>query len=156
MKMFKSLTTLLFCLSVLSVSAQNYTPKVSRDSVAAIKLRLDILKTSLKLHELKLAEAEQEADIEKQELKIRELKGLEKSTAEESSRLSEAAKDGKEPDTKKAEKMSRKAANTSKSLDNATDRLQKQIDKVEETRGKIRTEEAKLAGRNLVIEFLEN
>jgi len=156
MKLIKLLSALLFCLSTLAVSAQNYTPKVSRDSVAALKLRLDILKTSVKLHELMLAEAEQEADIEKQEAKVRELKGLEKTTSEESSKLSDAVKDGKESDVKKADKMSRKAANTSKSLDNAVERLQKQMDRVEETRGKIRTEENKLAARTLLIRFAEN
>ena len=156
MKLIKLLTALLICLFALSVSAQNYTPKVSRDSVASLKHRLEILQTSVKLHELKLAEADQEADIEKQEIKVRELKALEKTTAEESSKLSDAAKDGKEQDIKKAEKMSRKAANTSKSLNNAVERLQKQMDKVEETRGKIRTEESKLAGRSLLIHFSVN
>jgi hypothetical protein len=35
MKLIKLLAALLICLTALSVSAQNYTPKVSRDSVAS-------------------------------------------------------------------------------------------------------------------------
>lgn len=153
MNMVKTIITLLFCMSVISVSAQNYSHKVSRDSVAALKLRVEILKASVKMHELKLTEAEQEADIEKQELKVLDLQGIEKSTTDESDKVSGELKNGKETDIKKVEKLSRKAVNSSRNLENATERLRKLHEKVEDTRSDIKTEELRLESRKLVVYF---
>ena len=153
MKTFKFLFTLILCMVAISGSAQSYISKVSTDSVAVLTARVEVLKSAAKLNELKLSEAEQEADIRKQELKIADLTSTEKATAEESSRLSEAFKEGRETNVKKVEKMSRKAAGSSKDVKNAQERLQKQLDKVEETRTEIQTEERKLANREPVIIF---
>ncbi|HUH33718.1 MAG TPA: hypothetical protein VLZ28_07170 [Daejeonella sp.] len=153
MKLLKPFLTLLFCAVTVSGFAQSYVSKVSRDSVAVLTARVEVLKSAAKLNELKLAEAEQEADIRKQELKIADLISIEKATAEESSRLSEAFKEGKETNVKKVEKMSRKAAGSSKDVKNAQEKLQKQLNKVEETRTEIQTEERKLANREPIIIF---
>lgn len=156
MKMNRTLLMLLFCTTTLSVSAQSYTSKVSRDSVAVLNSRVEVLKSAIKLNELKLAEAEQEAAIEKQKLKIVDLNGSEKAASEESKRLSEALKAGSETDVKKVEKMSKKATANARDVKNALEKLQKQIDKVEETRTDIQTEERKLSHRNPLIIYSEN
>ena len=151
MKKLRSLFTVLVCFGVSSLYAQNYVPKISRDSVAVLNSRVEVLKMAVKLNQLKLSEAKQEADIEKQKLKIIDLRGSYKDAAKESDRLAEALKEGKETDMKKAEKMSKKASGTAKDLKNALEKLQKQIDQVEETRTTIQTEERKLASRSPVI-----
>lgn len=153
MNAFKFLITISLCTTALSVSAQSYVSKVSSDSVAVLTARVDVLKSAAKLNELKLSEAEQEADIRKQELKIADLISTEKAANEESSRLAEALKEGKETNVKKVEKMARKAAGSSKAVKNAQEKLQKQLDKVEETRTQIQTEERKLANREPVLIF---
>lgn len=148
MKAIKSIFTLCLCFGALSLSAQNYNARVSKDSVAILNARIEVLKNAVKLNQLKLSEAEQEADIEKQKLKVLDLTSSEKEAAKESARLSEALKEGKETDVKKIEKISKKASNSTKNVKNAVERLKKQIDKVEETRTEIQTEERKLANRS--------
>lgn len=156
MKTIKPLIALLFCLLASTVSAQNYKARISRDSVAVLQSRLEVLKYAIKLNELKLYEAEQEADIQKQKLRIVELNDSEKAAATESSRLSEALKAGRETDIKKVEKMSKKASNSAKDVKNATEKLRKQIDRVEELRAVIQTEERKLANRSPLIIYSNN
>jgi len=153
LKIVKCFLTLILCMTAISGFTQSYISKVSSDSIAVLTARVDVLKSAAKLNELKLSEAEQEADIRKQELKIADLISTEKATAEESSRLSEALKAGRETNVKKVEKMSRKAAGSSKDVKNANDKLQKLLDKVEETRTQIQTEERKLANREPVLIF---
>ena len=155
MKTYKTLLTVILSIVAISGSAQSYVSKVSTDSVAVLTARVEVLKSAAKLNELKLSEAEQEADIRKQELKIADLISAEKASAEESSRLAEAFKEGRETNVKKVEKMSRKAAGSSKDVKNAQEKLQKQLDKVEDTRTEIQTEERKLANREPVIIFLK-
>ena len=156
MRTIKSLITILICLTASTVSAQNYNSRISRDSVAVLQSRMEVLKGAIKLNELKLSEAELEADIEKQKLKIVDLNGSEKAAAEESSRLSDALKTGKETDIKKVEKMSRKSTNSAKDVKNALEKLRKQIDKIEELRTEIQTEERKLSNRNPLIIYVKN
>lgn len=151
MKMLRFYFVFFFCIPFLNASGQDYVAKVSRDSVAVLTSRIDVLKSAVKLNELKLSEASQEADIEKQKIRIIELRGSEKTSADESDRLSDALKKGTETDVKKVERMSRKANSKAKSLNNAIDKLQKQIDKVEDTRTLIETEERKLANRSPLI-----
>ena len=138
-----------------NLSAQDYTSKVSRDSVAVLNSRIDILKSSIRLIELKLSEASQEADIQKQKLKIIDLKGSEKDAVKESKRLSEALESGTEIDIKKAEKMSKRATSSAKNLSKAVDKLRRQIDKVEDIRTEIQTEERKLTSKSPNIIYSE-
>jgi hypothetical protein len=151
MNSIKSVMTLFLCFVAICVSAQDYKARVSKDSVTILSARVEVLKSAVKLNQLKLSEAEQEADIEKQKLKILDLTSTEKESSKEYARLSEALKEGKETDIKKIEKISKKASNNAKDVKNALDRLKKQIDKVEETRTEIQTEEGKLANRSPLI-----
>lgn len=151
MKLIKPIFTVFLCLATFAVSAQNYTSRVSKDSLTILSSRLEVLKGAVKLNQLKISEAEQEADIEKQKLKVLDLTGTEKEAAKEYSRMSEELKEGKVTDVKKVEKMSKRATASAKDLKNALDRLLKQIDKVEETRTEIQTEERKLANRSPLI-----
>ena len=148
MKIMKAFLTLLFCTGVLTVSAQNYVSRVSPDSVSILKSRVDALKSAIKLNQLKLNEADHEADIEKQKAKIIELNGSEKAAAKESSRMSDALQAGTETDLKKVEKLSKKATSSAKDLKNALDKLRKQIDNVEQIRTEIQDEERKLANHS--------
>lgn len=156
MKMLKPFISVLFCLIASSVSAQNYNARISRDSLSVLQARMEVLKGAIKLHELKISEAELEADIEKQKLKVVDLNGSEKAAAEESSRLSDALKAGKETDIKKVEKMSKKATNSAKDVKNALEKLRRQVDKIEELRTEIQTEERKLANRNPLVVYVKN
>ena len=156
MKSILFLFLLFFCCSVFHVSAQDYVSKVSRDSVAVLTARIEILKSSIKLNELKLSEASQENDIQKQKLKIIELKGSGKDFDKESKRLSDALENGTETDVKKVEKMSKKATSSAKSLSNAVNKLSRQIEKVEEIRSEIQKEERKLANKSPIIIYTEN
>ena len=146
---------LLFSGCYFNLSAQDYTSKVSRDSVAVLNSRIDILKSAIRLNELKLSEASQEADIQKQKLKIIDLRGSEKDALKESKRLSEALESGTEVDIKKAEKMSKRATASAKNLSKAVDKLRRQIDKVEDIRTQIQTEERKLTSRSPNIIYSE-
>ena len=146
---------LLFFGCYFNLSAQDYTSKVSRDSVAVLNSRIDILKSCIRLIELKLSEASQEADIQKQKLKIIDLKGSEKDAVKESKRLSEALESGTEIDIKKAEKMSKRATSSAKNLSKAVDKLRRQIDKVEDIRTEIQTEERKLTSKSPNIIYSE-
>ena len=156
MKMLKLFISVLLCLIASSVSAQNYNARISRDSLSVLQARMEVLKGAIKLHELKISEAELEADIEKQKLKVVDLNGSEKAAAEESSRLSDALKTGKETDIKKVEKMAKKATNSAKDVKNALEKLRRQIDKIEELRSEIQTEERKLANRNPLVIYVKN
>lgn len=156
MKIIRPLITVLICFMASAVSAQNYNARISRDSMAVLQARMDVLKSAIKLNELKLSEAELETDIEKQKLKVVDLNGSEKAASEESSRLSDALKTGKETDIKKVEKMSKKATNSAKDVKNGLEKLRRQIDKIEELRTEIQTEERKLSNRNPLIIYVKN
>ena len=58
------LTAMVLLSGTTLVKAQSYTPKVSKDSVGVLVARQDALKASMKVQELKLKEAEEEADVE--------------------------------------------------------------------------------------------
>ena len=151
MKLLQPIFTMIFCLATFTLSAQNYTARVSNDSLTVLNSRLEALKGALKLHQLKLTEAGQEADIEKQKLKVLDLTGTEREAAKEYSRMSEELKKGKVTDMKKVEKMSKRATASAKDLKNALERLQKQINTVEEIRTEIQAEERKLSNRSPLI-----
>ncbi len=156
MKIRKLLLTSFICFCSGYVFAQTFTPRIARDSAAVLTARISVLKSVLKLNELKLSEAEQEVDIEKQKLRIIELRGNEKTATEESDRVADAAKAGRETDMKKVDKLARRASSKSKSLDNAIEKLQKMIFKVEDTHTEIETEERKLLSRDPQIIFAES
>lgn len=156
MKFNKFNAVVFFCIFSLHATAQKYTPKVSRDSIAILTSRTEVLKSAIKVNDLKLAEGSQESDIEKLELKIVELRSLDKASSDESLRLSESLQTGNETDLKKVDRAARKAASNAKSLKNALEKLNKQIDKAEDIKNQIQTEERKLSYRDLLIIFMKN
>ncbi|RZL40439.1 MAG: hypothetical protein EOP00_26660, partial [Pedobacter sp.] len=64
-----------------AVKAQTYSPKVSKDSTAVLKARLESLKASAKVQELKIKEAEEEEEVEKLRIKLLEANGNAKASA---------------------------------------------------------------------------
>jgi len=93
----------------------------------------------MKVQELKLKEAEEEADVEKLRVKLLEANDNAKESTSQNS--SEQAKSG---DAKVMEKLAKKAKNDTKDAKKTLERYNKQIEKVEELRKEIRTEERKL------------
>lgn len=65
--------------------AQICTPKVSKHSVGVLANRIEVLKTSIKLLELKIDEAKEETEVEKLRLKLLEGNGNAKALAAQSS-----------------------------------------------------------------------
>ena len=142
------LTAMVLLSGTTLVKAQSYTPKVSKDSVGVLVARQDALKASMKVQELKLKEAEEEADVEKLRIKLLEANGNAKESTSQNS--SELAKSG---DAKAMEKLAKKAKNDTEEAKKTLERYNKQIEKVEELRNEIRTEERKLGYKKTFIVF---
>ena len=133
-----------------SVNAQNYTPKVSKDSLGILNGRLDALKTSLKVQELKIKEAEEEVDVEKLRIKLLEANDVAKQSALQNTEVAEKIKSGT-LDAKGAEKLSKKVKSDSADAAKALERFNKQIAKVDDIRNQILTEERKLTYKKPLI-----
>jgi len=142
------LTAMVLLSGTTLVKAQSYTPKVSKDSVGVLVARQDALKASMKVQELKLKEAEEEADVEKLRIKLLEANGNAKESTSQNS--SEQAKSG---DAKAMEKLAKKAKNDTADAAKALERYNKQIEKVEQLRTEIRAEERKLLYKKPFIVF---
>lgn len=132
-------------------SAQTFTPNVSKDSVGVLTARQESLKASMKVQELKIKEAEYEAEVEKLRLKLLEANGNAKESAAQNS--GEQANTG---DAKAIEKLAKKAKNDAADAKKALTRYEKQIEKVDELRNEIRTEERKLTYKKPNIIFNYN
>ncbi|RZL50660.1 MAG: hypothetical protein EOP00_03305 [Pedobacter sp.] len=149
--MKKLMITILTCVSITAIAqAQEYKPKVSKDSLAILNARLESLKASTKIQELKIKEAEEEADVEKLRLKLLEANDLAKTSAAQHSEVSEKAKGGSF-DAKAAEKSAKKAKTDSADAVKALERFNKQIAKVEDLRTQIQGEERKLTYKKPLI-----
>lgn len=134
----------------LTAKAQNYSAKVSRDSVGILNARMDALKASIKVQELKLKEFEEEVAVEKLRLKLLEANGNAKESAIQHNDLTEKLKSGG-VDAKTSEKVAKKAKNDMLDAQKALERFNKQIEKVESVRNEIKTEERKLLYKKPVI-----
>lgn len=126
-----------------TLTAQEYKPKVSKDSVGVLNARIEALKASAKVQELKIKEAEEETDVEKLRLKLLEANDVAKISAAQNNELTEKLKSGA-VDAKSAEKIVKKAKTDASDAQKALDRYNKQIAKVEEVRTQIQIEERKL------------
>jgi len=102
----------------------------------------------MKVQELKLKEAEEEADVEKLRVKLLEANDNAKESTSQNS--SEQAKSG---DAKAMEKLAKKAKNDTADAAKALERYNKQIEKVEQLRTEIRAEERKLLYKKPFIVF---
>ncbi|MEJ5993068.1 hypothetical protein WG904_01465 [Pedobacter sp. Du54] len=130
--------------------AQTYTPNVSKDSLGILKDRVTILKTTLKLHELKIKESEEEGDVEKLRIRLLAANARAKESAAQNSSVS------KKIATVDAKAIERAAKNAKKDMDDAQralDLYNKQIKRVESIRSDIRVEEGKLLGMKPLIIF---
>ena len=133
------------------VNAQTFTPNVSKDSVGVLTARQESLKASMKVQELKIKEAEYEAEVEKLRLKLLEANGNAKeSAAQNSGEKSNSA------DAKAMEKLAKKAKSDADDAKKALARYQKQIEKVDELRNEIRAEERKLTYKKPIIIYNYN
>jgi hypothetical protein len=137
-------------LVVALVNAQTYTPKVSKDSIGVLTARLEALKASLKVQELKIKEAEEELDVEKLRLKLLEAKDMAKSSAAQDEETTVKLNSGK-IDAKSADKIFKKAKSDKANAEKALDRFNRQIEKVEDIRTQIQGEERKLVYKKPLI-----
>lgn len=147
------LTYLMVAIALLfatAVKAQNYTPNVSKDSLGILKDRATILKASLKLHELKIKESEEESDVEKLRIKLLTANARAKESAAQNSDVSKKIAS---VDAKAIEKAAKKAKDDMENSQKALDSYNKQIKRVESIRSDIRIEEAKLLGMKPLIIF---
>lgn len=133
-----------FCCLNLASKAQTYTPKVSKDSLGVLFGRLEILKASLKLNELKIKEAEEEADVEKLRLKLLDANNAASESNAQELDATDKLNAGK-MDIKAAEKIKKRAITNNSNATKALERFNKQIEKVEDIRTQIMGEERKLA-----------
>lgn len=138
-----------------TAKAQNYTPNVSKDSLAVLTDRVVVLKASLKIHELKIKESEEETDVEKLRMKLITANAKAKESAIENSDLSKKIASGT-LDAKTIEKIAKKAKDDMASAQRALDSYNKQIKRVESIRSDIRVEEGKLSGKTPLIVFKQN
>ena len=132
-------------------NAQTFTPNVSKDSLGVLTARQESLKASMKVQELKIKEAEYEAEVEKLRLKLLEANGNAKESAAQNS--------GEKPngaDAKAMEKLAKKAKSDAEDAKKALTRYQKQIEKVDELRNEIRAQERKLTYKKPVIIYNYN
>lgn len=154
--MKKFLLFLFTLLSSISVFAQTYNPKVSKDSAAILNTRVEILKSNIKILELKINEAKEEAEVEKLRLKLLEANGSAKASAEQLSNNGNNTSSGSPVDLKAMEKLSKKAKNGSEDATKALERYNKQISRVEDIRTQIQSEERKLSYKKPYIVFNNN
>lgn len=147
---FIYLSAAIALLMTTSVKAQIYMPNVSKDSLSVLKDRMVILKASLKLHELKIKESEEEGDVEKLRVKLVSANAKAKESAAKNSDIS---KNIAAVDAKTIEKSAKKAKDDMADSQRALDSYNKQIKRVESIRSDIRIEEGKLLGMKPHISF---
>lgn len=140
-------------LNVVNAKAQVYVAKVSKDSLSILTSRLEALKASQKIQELKIDEAKEEAEVEKLRVKLLEANDKAKDAAGKSNKTTQKL-DGGTVDAKEMEKLAKKAKNALEDSQKALDRYNKQIGVVEKIRVDIQTEERKAGYKKPTIVFV--
>jgi len=135
-----------------AIQAQTYTPNVSKDSLTVLKDRVAMLKASLKIHELKIKESEEETDVEKLRIKLLAANTSAKESATKNNELSKKLSTGT-LDAKAIEKIAKKAKSDMSSAQKALESYNKQIKRVETIRSDIRIEEGKLNTKKPLLVF---
>lgn len=152
MKKYIYLSIATAVLGVSTASAQVYNAKVSKDSVGVLTGRLEALKISQKIQELKIDEAKEEAEVEKLRVKLLEANDKAKESAAKSS--GHVSKTGStDINVKETEKLAKKAKNDMEDSQKALDRFNKQIRAVEKVRTEIQTEERKAGYKKPTVIF---
>ncbi|MDQ8003680.1 MAG: hypothetical protein REI64_02705 [Pedobacter sp.] len=141
-----------FALGISVAKAQTYTAKVSKDSVGVLTNRLEALKISQKIQELKIEEAKEEAEVEKLRVKLLDANDRAKESAAKSS--SNIAGTGtSNVNIKETEKLAKKAKSDMLDSQKALERFNKQISAVEKVRSQIQAEERKAGYKKPTIVF---
>ncbi|SOD18064.1 hypothetical protein [Pedobacter xixiisoli] len=152
MKKYIYLSIVAAGLGISTASAQVYVAKVSKDSVGVLTGRLEALKISQKIQELKIDEAKEEAEVEKLRVKLLEANDKAKESAAKSS--GHISKTGSSDiNIKETEKLAKKAKNDMEDSQKALDRFNKQIRAVEKVRAEIQTEERKAGYKKPLLSF---
>ena len=147
----KAILSVIVVMATTPLMAQTYTPRVSKDSVGILKNRIDVLKASINLQELKIKESEEEADVEKLRIKLLEANGNAKSSSEKANKIGNRTEAGASIDLKEMAKLAKNAKNDAEDAQRALDRFNIQIDKVEDIRKDIEKEERKLGYKKPII-----
>ncbi|MDN3586948.1 hypothetical protein QWY86_09730 [Pedobacter aquatilis] len=151
--MIKFLFAILLVTTCKVSMAQTYTANVSQDSVKTLNNRIELLKTNVKILELKVKESEEEAAVEKLRLKLLEANGKAKASVEESNTYSSKTVSGSSIDMKSMDKMSMKVKGDAAEARKALQKFNKQVANVEEVRAEIKTEERKIGYRKPSVVF---
>ncbi len=135
------------------LKAQMYVAQVSKDSLAILSSRIDALKASQKVQELKVDEGKEEVEVEKLRIKMLESTDKAKTSAAKIGKLTQKKIGDQGVDLKETEKMAKRAKNDMEDSQKALERYNKQINKVEKLREKIKSEEQKLGYKKPNIIF---
>lgn len=130
--------------------AQVFTPRVSKDSLAILNARLEALKASAKVQELKIKEAEGEEEVEKLRIRLLEANAIANSSAAQQNNLAEKTRPTV-VDSKTSEKAAKRAKNDAVDAQRALERFNKQIQKVEDIKTQIQGEERKLTYKKPLV-----
>lgn len=149
---FSYLLFLFALVSVKSLKAQDYVNQVSKDSLAILNGRIDALKASQKVQELKIEESKEEDEVEKLRVKLLEANDKAKRSAAANSKHTEKLSNG--ANFKETAKLAKAAKNDMQDSQKALDRYRKQIEKVEKLRQKIKAEEQKLGYKTPAVIFV--
>ncbi len=139
-------------MTVGKLSAQGFVAQVPKDSLQVLTQRVEALKASLKIYELKVKEASEEVEVEKLRVKLVQANETAKKSAQNNSDMAAKLKKGT-TDSKTAEKIAKQAKNDTADAQKAIERYHKQISKVETLRTEIRNEERKLTARQPTVIF---
>lgn len=144
------ISALVFC-SVVQTNAQKYVAEVSKDSLAILGERIEVLKASQKVYALKVDEGQEEAEVEKLRVKLLEANDKAKQSASKNSKHTEKLVKGVDP--KETLKLAKEAKKDMEDSQKALERYNKQINKVEKLREKIKNEEQKLSYKKPIVSF---
>ncbi len=145
------LLALLIVFVVANAQGQNYVAQISKDSLSILSDRIEALKTTQKVFELKVDEAKEENEVEKLRVKLLEANDRAKQSAAKNSKHTEKLIKGVNP--KETAKLAKNAKNDMEDSQKALERYNKQISKVENLRDKIKSEEQKLGYKKPTITF---
>ncbi|RYD74498.1 MAG: hypothetical protein EOP55_15185 [Sphingobacteriales bacterium] len=139
--------------SAIPLMAQTYSARVSKDSLGVLNNRIEILKATIKILELKTEESAEESTVEKLRLKLLEANGNATSSAAKTSSQSDKTSSGSSFDLKAMDKLAKKAKSDANDAEKALERFNKQIAKVEDIRTQIQGEERKVGYKSPKVIF---
>jgi hypothetical protein len=151
MKINITVILIVISISAFSVKAQEFNPKVSRDSVGILSAQIEALKASQKVQELKLKEFDEQQEVEKLRVKLMLANDIAKASTLKSTEIAEKLKGT--TDIKTQERAAKQAKTDTEDAQKVSERFKKQIEKVELLRGQIQMEERKLTYKKPIVLF---